>query len=713
MKVFAILIFSFFKPNRMFSKCTWRNAGIALLAVFACPGSVQAQNCNCAVTIPLTQQSFNASSVAPGDTICLQAGVRTRNLLIRKVKGTPANKVVIINCGGKVTLSLVAGLSYGIKFDSSEYFQITGTGSADTYGIVVDSAAQGMQLGAYSTNFEVDHLEIKNSGFAGIMAKTDNSGRAFVMRNVKFHHNYMHDQRTGEGFYIGHFNWQPTGDQHDIDTLELYDNITERTGREGIQVGCTFSGKAKIYNNKVYAPGLENIVNQRSGVQLGNGFSGSFYNNYIEGSPANGITVLGVGNVFVYNNVIVNPGELAIYSGHATSQAGKHFYYINNTILMGSTQPVIRFDPTVACTAYIQNNAIVRNATDTAFDRMSGTMVVAGNVIRTTSTPFNFENPSMDNYDILTGSVAINAGVTPTGVSIPFDFENRTRPVGNYDAGAYEFQAPPGVLYRVNAGGLEVADTPIPWEKDKQTDPCDWLDPASPNTTTGSDLPWSGTNTTDAPSQIFSTNRYASFGGTQVNYNFPVSNGTYEVRLYFAENTHQASGLRVFDVLAEGTVRMDNFDIYAAAGYRNAHKATLSVTVSDGILDLDFVNVTGNPQINGIAIVSGGSGSTTRPGQLITELPATGPGKIMAYPVPLQNNLYIQRKGIINSSLSNEEVEVRLMSETGLLLYKAKHRFSGSNLNPVNLSPLALKPGVYFLKLTGTNTNEVIRLLKR
>src|SRR5688572_3624274 len=100
--------------------------------------------------------------------------------------------------------------------------------------------------------------------------------------------------------------------------------------------------------------------------------------------------------------------------------------------------------------------------------------------------------------------------------------------------------------------------------------------------------------------------RYAAFGATQVKYDFPVTNGTYEVRLYFAENTHQAAGLRVFDVVAEGTVRIDNFDIYAAAGYRNAHKATISVTVSDGVLDLDFVKVTGDPQINGIAIVAPG-----------------------------------------------------------------------------------------------------------
>jgi hypothetical protein len=699
----------------MLQKCTWRNAGIALLAVFVCPGTVKSQNCNCAVTIPLTQQNFTATSIAPGDTICLEAGVRTKNLLIRKVSGTPANPVVIINCGGQLTLSLVAGLSYGIKFDSSHHFKITGTGSSShTYGIVVDSAAQGMQLGAYSTNFEVDHLEIKNSGFAGIMAKTDNSGMGFVMRNVKFHHNYMHDQRTGEGFYIGHFNWQPNGNQHSIDTLELYENITERTGREGIQVGCTDNGNAKIYNNKVYAPGLEQIVNQGSGVQLGNGFAGSFYNNYIEGPPANGITVLGVGNTFVYNNVIVNPGQIGIYSGHATSQAGKHFHYVNNTFLMGSsTMPAIRTDATVACTTYVQNNIVVRTPTDTPFHRMSATMIVAGNVVRTTSAPFNFENPSADNYDLLTGSVAIDAGVTPTNLSITSDFEGLARPVGNYDAGAYEFQTDGAVFYRVNAGGQELAGTPIVWEKDKQTDPCDWLDPTGANYTTGSDLPWTGTNTTDAPTQLFSNMRYAAFGATQVKYDFPVTNGTYEVRLYFAENTHQAAGLRVFDVVAEGTVRIDNFDIYAAAGYRNAHKATISVTVSDGVLDLDFVKVTGDPQINGIAIVAPGTGSTTRPTQLITELSANGNGKIMAYPIPLQNNLYIQRKGTINRAFSNEEVEVRLMNETGLLLYKGKHRFSGANLSPVNLSPLALKPGVYFLQLSGTNTNDVIRLLKQ
>jgi hypothetical protein len=696
-------------------KSTWKKAGI-LLAVFACTASAYSQNCNCDFTIPLTQQSFNGASVQPGDIICLAAGVRTRNLRIFGLNGAPNNRITIINCGGKVTFSLTAGLSYGIKFDSSKHFRITGTGSADLYGIVVDSAHQGMQLNAFSSNFEIDHLEIKNSGFAGIMAKTDNSGRGpYVMRNVSFHHNYIHDQQTGEAFYIGHFNWAVNGTQHDIDTLELYNNITERTGREGIQVGCTYSGNAKIYNNRVIDPGLENITNQRSAVQLGNGFSGSFYNNYLEDPLSNGVTVLGPGNVYVYNNVIVRPGELAIYSGHATSEAGKNFYYVNNTILMGaSTQPAIRTDPTVACTTYIQNNAIVRTPTDTAFNRMSGTMIVSGNVIRTTATPFNFENAAAGNYDLLAGSVAINAGVSPTGLSIPFDFENLARPVGNYDAGAYEFQEEnPSVFYRVNAGGLEVAASPIPWEKDKQSDPCDWLDPASPNYTTGSDLPWGGTNTTDAPSQIFSTNRYASFGGTEVNYNFPVTNGTYEVRLYFAENTHQAAGLRVFDVLTEGTVRMDNFDIYAAAGYRNAYKATLSVTVSDGVLDLDFVNVTGNPQINGIAIVTPGAGSVTRPSQLITELPAQGGTRVLAYPSPLQNQLYIQKKGAINSAFMREDVEVRLMNEAGILLYKAKHQFNGGNMKPLNLSPLALKPGVYFLKITGSSTNEVIRLLKQ
>src|SRR6185503_2471472 len=115
------------------------------------------------------------------------------------------------------------------------------------------------------------------------------------------------------------------------------------------------------------------------------------------------------------------------------------------------------------------------------------------------------------------------------------DYEDRPRPVGSgYDAGAYEYQvADQGggneegtILFRVNAGGLQVTDSAINWAQDKQQFPYVYFENVGSNQTTGSDNPWGGTNNTDAPSQIFSTNRFAGNNYSQVHYNFPVSNGS-------------------------------------------------------------------------------------------------------------------------------------------------------------------------------------------
>ena len=68
----------------------------------------------------------------------------------------------------------------------------------------------------------------------------------------------------------------------------------------------------------------------------------------------------------------------------------------------------------------------------------------------------------------------------------------------------------------------------------------------------------------------------------------------YEVTLHFAE-LNAVLGERQFDVLAEGNLIFDNFDIFAAAGGSNiAHQETFTVNVSDGLLNLDFVPQTAN-----------------------------------------------------------------------------------------------------------------------
>lgn len=103
-------------------------------------------------------------------------------------------------------------------------------------------------------------------------------------------------------------------------------------------------------------------------------------------------------------------------------------------------------------------------------------------------------------------------------------------------------------------------------------------------------------NTSDPT--IYRTERFKLTG-----YAFAVANGSYSVRLHFAENFYTGPGKRIFSVNVEGTPIAD-LDVFAQAGA--AHTAlikTVNVTVSDRQLNLDFTPSVGETMIDGIEIV--------------------------------------------------------------------------------------------------------------
>jgi hypothetical protein len=120
--------------------------------------------------------------------------------------------------------------------------------SPDNYGILVDDnfvrpSVSGLAIGGKATNFEVEFIEIRQVGFAGMTVKTDDDGSA-TMENVKIHDTYIHDTLS-EGYYIGSTQQQP---QHLIRNLELYNNRVVRSGTEAIQLG-QLGGEVHIHNN--------------------------------------------------------------------------------------------------------------------------------------------------------------------------------------------------------------------------------------------------------------------------------------------------------------------------------------------------------------------------------------------------------------------------------------------------------------------------------
>jgi hypothetical protein len=107
--------------------------------------------------------------------------------------------------------------------------------------------------------------------------------------------------------------------------------------------------------------------------------------------------------------------------------------------------------------------------------------------------------------------------------------------------------------------------------------------------------------TNPAPQAVYQNNRY---GGSTYTIPSLTPNGTYRVRLHFAESYWTATNQRVFNISINGTT-LTNFDIFAAAGAQN--KAVIrdlyAAANSSGQMVIQFTTVKDNAQINGIEVL--------------------------------------------------------------------------------------------------------------
>jgi hypothetical protein len=117
-----------------------------------------------------------------------------------------------------------------------------------------------------------------------------------------------------------------------------------------------------------------------------------------------------------------------------------------------------------------------------------------------------------------------------------------------------------------------------------------------------------------ADGALYQDERYGNFS-----YAIPLANGSYDLTLKFVENNHSARNQRVFDLWVEGKLAISSLDIYAATGKNAALDLTFTISVSDGVLNLDFLPSAGEAQVSAILITKA-SGTPKRP-----------PGKLKRY----------------------------------------------------------------------------------
>ncbi len=173
----------------------------------------------------------------------------------------------------------------------------------------------------------------------------------------------------------------------------------------------------------------------------------------------------------------------------------------------------------------------------------------------------------------------------------------------------------PLALYRVNAGGGSlIGSKGLNWEEDLSSAPSIYVNSSETNNTTTviETVTPNASVPIDTPSALFESDRWDGSAAPEMQWNFPVSNGSYEVRLYFAENYSVAGspGNRVFDVAIEDIIVLNDYDVFADAGalFVGVMKNFVA-EVSDGQLTIDFIHVVENPSIKGIEIIDLNAGT--------------------------------------------------------------------------------------------------------
>jgi len=396
----------------------------------------------------------------PGSVICLNSAFSYGSLEFHNIVGTAENPIVIKNCGGTVNIK-ATDKWHAVKTQDSKYFRITGGNGAREYGIKVQGGEMGLKLDGLSTNFEVDHVEISNVGFAGIMAKTDPTCddatiRAnFTMYDVSLHDNYVHET-GGEGFYVGNSFYDGMDREcgirlpHEIKGLKIFNNVVKNTGWEAIQVGCAIEG-TEIYNNTIESYGTRNKEYQNNGLQIGSGTGGSVYNNLIKNGTGNGMIIMGIGDNMIYNNIIVGAGSNGVFCDERYTP-GEGFKFINNTIINPARDGIRLYSELVPMNTVVNN--IIANpgsydtydntrSKDDSFVYLSSSEVkvnMSNNLFVFTPDDVKFVNPKTDNYRLKPDSPAINFGKDISQFDINYDFYKSKRKNGfAYDAGASEF----------------------------------------------------------------------------------------------------------------------------------------------------------------------------------------------------------------------------------------------------------------------------------
>jgi hypothetical protein len=440
------------------------------MCAFTCVCPRLLAQCGCDFTIGLSSSEWYfdgvASGVKPGDKICFASGTRA-GFQLQNIHGTAANPVIITNmCDGQVKIVQPNGVGNVIVTANCSYFRFTGSANPNVqYGFDLSGGVMGANFQGLSTNFEIDHLYVHDTGSCGIQAKTNptcdpaTQRGNFVMQGCSLHDNLV-ENTYNEGFYIGNSHHDggvsitcngvaTTVLEHLVQDLQVYNNVVKNSGNESIQIGA--ARNAVAHHNRIINGGWINTdPAQSNAFQAGSGTEIVCYNNFIDhGGRGWGIIDFGGGGYYFNNIVIGSPiGSGSVFlNDPSVDWDTRGFALIDNTLIRGNDLGITMYSTNPLPSYFYNNIQVGQLLTATSysfvyFEYKGQSNWVESNNLRTMDiTVPKFKNAADSDFHILPGSPAINAGTNVSSWGYNFDFDGNTRPRGTaWDVGAFEYQ---------------------------------------------------------------------------------------------------------------------------------------------------------------------------------------------------------------------------------------------------------------------------------
>lgn len=296
-----------------------------------------------------------------------------------------ASPLVITNLGGQVRVGPNTGGNFIWSMGGGSNWILTGrydpdskigdvgfpghrcgayANSQDKYGFVSDDAFDltapylhmGMAIGGGATDFEIEFVEVKRSGFAGIRllnAKADGSADPTQpMNNVRINDVYVHDT-DAEGFYFG---WTGAPPSYLFKNLQIYNSRIIRTGNETLQIQDLGDG-TRVHHNVFafgalhwldnglghYQDGCLQILTREGKIEFDHNVSlggASTFLSFFSSPETND----GARNVTFHDNYFADTRSLGGYM-NGSSTAGSSFTFQNN-VFRGLDFAYTPVDPT-------------------------------------------------------------------------------------------------------------------------------------------------------------------------------------------------------------------------------------------------------------------------------------------------------------------------------------------------------------------------------